>query len=172
MYEIIIVQCKSVKSRRRFSINGNVNRIFWCLHPGKCWDRRFFHNVYCFSCCQHLSSHLYSTGFLNFYLYPRFTQCVALPCGPGHRQHWSMLKIIWWKMLETLNVKSKMSSFNLIVGLGKERNFWWEAVSHPCAKWRSPLLTRPLWFPVVGLADPTGYFNSAWAMWGIGDWGN
>ena len=28
MYEIIIVQCKSVKSRRRFSINQNVDRIF------------------------------------------------------------------------------------------------------------------------------------------------
>ena len=21
-----------------------------------------------------------------------------------------------------------------------DRNFWWEAVSHPCAKWRSPFL--------------------------------
>ena len=32
---------------------------------------------------------------------------------------------------------------------------WDRPVTHPGAKWRSPMLTRPLWFPVVRPADLT-----------------
>ena len=56
----------------------------------------------------------------------------------------------------------KKVSFILAVGLCVDRNFWWEAVSHPCAKWRSPMLT--LWFPVVGEADLSCCFNPALTM--------
>ena len=71
-----------------------------------------------------------------------------------------------------VNCEVKKVSFTLTFGLCVDRNFWWEAVSHPCAKWRSPMLTGPLWFPVVGVADLSGCFNPTWAMWRIGDWGN
>ena len=111
-------------------------------------------------------------AFSNIHLYPRFTQCVAFPCGTGHRQHCSMQKNHLIEDAGNVNCQVKNVSFTLTVGLIMERNFWWEAIFHPCAKWRSPMLTRPLWFPVVGLADLSGWFNSAWAMWGIGDWGN
>ena len=38
---LVIVQCNSYKSWRRFQINRNVDRIFFGLPPGKCLDRRF-----------------------------------------------------------------------------------------------------------------------------------
>ena len=111
-------------------------------------------------------------AFSIFHLYPSFTQCVALPYGPGHRQHCSMQKNHLMEDAGNFNFEVKEVSFTLTVGLCVDGNFWWEAVSHPCAKWRSPLLTRPLWFPVVGVADLSGCFNPTWAMWRIGDWGN
>ena len=88
-------------------------------------------------------------AFSIFHLYPSFTQCVALPYGPGHRQHCSMQKNHLMEDAGNFNFEVKEVSFTLTVGLCVDGNFCWEAVSHPCAKWRSPLLTRPLWFPVM-----------------------
>ena len=85
MYEIVIVQCNTVKSWRRFQINRNVDRIFFGLLPGKCLDRRFFHNVYYFSCCQHLSIWGMELTVTLHWLFQIFTCIQGLPSvWPSH----------------------------------------------------------------------------------------
>ena len=71
-------------------------------------------------------------AFSNIHLYPRFTQCVAFPCGTGHRQHCSMQKNHLIEDAGNVNCQVKNVSFILTVGLGMERNFWWEALPSLC----------------------------------------
>ena len=75
------------------------------------------------------------------------------------------------KMLEFQLQSQNVLSFCLLCWQHGEDFKCLEAGTHPCEKCVSPLLTLPLWFPVMGLADQILEFNPVDDYGGKWNWG-